>query len=264
MSRTVTIREVLWRVCAVLQDSDPQYMRWPEIELIQWLNDAQRALFKYLPQVGARVDAVKWQTGTRQDITKLLAANVKPMDGSTQATDVHGMQLIEVVRNMGGDGITPGRPVSIIDRQKLDAIEPNWHASTGTVVRHYAYSPQVPRVLYVWPGILSTANVWGEIHWIAEPDVIPAGGIQGAEIYKFEGVNAAVIGVHNENVDELVNYVVARALLKDGKNTAEMGRAMTHAQMFVGSINARASAATGNNPNLKTLPLMAEPVAAAS
>lgn len=264
MARTILVRDVLHSISTVLQDNDPQFVRWTEIELIQWLNDAQRALFKYLPTAGARVDAIKWQPGTRQDLTKILAANVKPMDGSTQVGDVFGMQLLEVVRNMGGDGVSPGRAISIADRQKLDAFEPDWHTRPSDVVRHYMHNPQVPRVVYLYPGILPSANVWGEIHWIAEPPEIPPGHPAGAEIYRFEGTSTAVIGVHNENRDELVNYVAARALLKDSKNTAEMSRALTHAQIFLGSINARVAAASGHNPNLKTLPFMPEPAGAAS
>lgn len=262
--RTILVKDVLARVSDILQDSEPQFVRWGELELIRWLNDAQRALFKFLPMAGSRVDAVRLKAGTRQDLTKILPAAIKPLDGTTVTVDTYGMGLIEAVRNMGPDGLTPGRAISIMDRQKMDAADPNWHTSSGEVVRQYAYNPQVPRLFYVWPGVPVSTNVWIELHWIAEPALIPAGGLHGAEIYKADGSSPEVIGVHDENIDELVNYVAARALFKDAKNLANMNRAGMHAQMFIASINARVTQATGQNPNLKTLPLMGEPMAAAS
>lgn len=262
--RTILVKDVLARVSEILQDSDPQFTRWGEQELVRWLNDAQRALFKFLPMAGSRVDAVRLKPGTRQDITKILAAGLKPLDGSTPPAETYGMGLIEVPRNMGPDGLTPGRAITIMDRQKMDASSPNWHTSSGEVIRQYAFNPQVPRLFYVSPGVPATTNVWVELHWIAEPSQIPEGGPHGAEIYKSDGTNAAVIGVHDENIDELVNYTAARALFKDAKNLTNMNRAGMHAQMFMASINARVAQATGQNPNLKTLPLMGEPMAAAS
>ncbi len=262
--RTILVRDVLASVCDILQDSDPQFVRWGEQELVRWLNDAQRALFKFLPLSGSRVDAVRLNPGTRQDLTKIVPASIKPLDGSTATADTYGMSLLDVVRNMGPDGLTPGRAISIMDRQKMDASSPNWHTSTGDTVRQYAYNPQVPRVFYVSPGIPATTNVWVELHWIAQPTLIPPGGVRGAEIYKSDGSNDTLIGVHDENFDELVNYTAARAFLKDSTNQAGMARAAAHTQLFVASINARVQQATGQNPNLKTLPLMGEPMAAAS
>lgn len=262
--RTILVRDALARVCDVLQDTDPQYVRWSERELIRWMNDAQRAIFKFLPMAGARVDAVRLKPGTRQDLTKIVPASIKPLDGTTATTDTFGMSLLDIPRNMGPDGITPGRAISIMDRQMMDGADPNWHTSSGDAVRQYAYNPQVPRVFYVWPGVPAITNVWVELHWIAEPVEIPPGGAKGAEIYRADGTSVALIGVHDENIDELVNYTAARALFKDAKNLANMNRAGMHAQMFVASINARVQQATGQNPNLKTLPLMAEPMAAAS
>ena len=43
------VREVLRRVCTLLTDVSPQFVRWSEGELVDWVNDGQLAIARYLP-----------------------------------------------------------------------------------------------------------------------------------------------------------------------------------------------------------------------
>jgi hypothetical protein len=72
-----------------------------------------------------------------------------------------------------------------------------------------------------------------------------------------------LIQVRDEFIDDLVNYVVARANMKDAE-WADANKAQFFQSMFLGSLNAKVAAITGSNPNLKRLPFAPEPIGAAS
>lgn len=253
MAITTTVKQFLRSVCETLQDISPQYTRWPEIELVVYANYAQRAIAKYLPQAGSRVDAIKLAPGTKQDLTRVLAANILPGDGSTPA-DVSGIALLDVIRNMGPNGQTPGRVIRLIDRYTKDTNDPLWHTKTGAEIREYIYDKQTPRVLYVVPGVPSSGAVWVELSWMAEPKVIPPGGEPGSHVYAYDGASTVLMGIHDQFIEDAQNYVVAMALMKGSKNVQNLPKAQTHIALFTSSINTQATVLTGVNPNLKALP----------
>lgn len=256
MAMTTKVKDFLRMVSTTLQDANPQFSRWTEVELVNYANFGQVAIATYLPQAGSRIDAIRLQPGTRQDLTKILAANIIPGDGSV-AADTFGIALLDVVRNMGANGSTPGRVIGDVDRASKDADDPDWHTSVGTEVREYVFDKATPKAFYVSPGVHPVTAVWAEVAWMAEPKRIPAGGEPGSEHYKFDGADVTVLGINDQFVEDLHNYVIALALMKGSKNTVNLPKAQAHASLFISSINAQASALTGVNPNLKTLPLAA-------
>jgi hypothetical protein len=253
---TVLVKDVLWRASVLLQDTAPQFQRWSERELVDWLNQGQAALAKFLPYVGARVDAIQLAAGSRQFLGSILAAACKPGDGSTPAAPIQGIRFTNPRRNMGANGTTPGRAVRMIDRDKMDAADPTWHTATGTEVRAVVFDPATPLHFYVWP---AAANYWLEVAYDAMPVAIPntatvdTRGRHTAGVYGIGQNSAQTITVGDENADELVMYVCARAHLKDD-TYSESGKAAAFVSQFVGSLNARVQALTGRNPNLRMLP----------
>ena len=89
-------------------------------------------------------------------------------------------------------------------------------------------------------------------------------GVPGAELYKYDGASAVKISIADEYIDDLVNYVCARAFMKNAQFAGNGPNAGAYANMFIGSLNAKVTAVTGNNPNLQRLPFAPEPVGAAS
>ena len=251
MASTVLVKDVVWRIAVLLQDTVPQYQRWPEREIIHLLNDAQKAITKYLPLACSRVDAVKLAAGTRQTIATILAASCKPGDGSTPGGPIYGTQFLGPRRNMGADGLTPGKSIRMVERDVLDSQDPEWHTRTAAAVSSVVYDPQTPRYYYVTPGV--TGNVWIEIAYTAAPQEIPNTAAPGSEAYLASGSSTVTISVDDEFTDDLVDYVVARANLKD-VTYAEPAKAMEHTKRFLASLNAKVAAVTGNNPNLTILP----------
>lgn len=258
MTSTVLVRDLIVGVQSTLQDSTPAFRRWPEIELIRHANYGRMALAKFLPTVSSRTDAVKLAAGTRQSLSRVLAANIKPGDGST-AADTDGIAFMRALRNMGTDGLTPGSAIrGPVDRYTKDAFTPTWASAAGAEVLEIVFNKDVPLSFSVSPGV---TNGWIEIEWMANPTPLPGGGAPAAEKYIVGGAEASrVLGIPDQYAEDLHNYIVAVALLKGSKNTANVPKAQLHASLFMQSINAQAQAISGQNPNMKALPFVNEAV----
>lgn len=253
MATTILVRNALWRVSNLLSDTAPQFSRWSERELVQWWNDAQMAIVKYLPLAGHRIDAIKLAPGTRQYIGNIATTDVKPTVGSAPAAAIRGRQVLSPRRNMGDDGETVGRAIRLVERDVLDAQNLDWHLETGRAVLEACYDPATPRYFSVWPGVPDDRDVWIELAYAADPIDVPAGGAPGSELYAFAGSSTAVIGIDDQYLEEAVDYTVARANLKDSKY-AEPQMAAYHSARFLQALNAKVAAVTGTSPNLTVLP----------
>lgn len=256
MASTVLVKDVVWRISVQLQDTATQFSRWSERELIHWLNDAAVGIFKYLPAAGARVDAVKLRAGTLQSIESIAAADCKPGDGSTPSAAILGTQVIEALCNMGSDGLTPGAAIRLVDRKVLDATEPAWHAATGAI-ECYAYNKKTPRYFFVSPGVSGT--VWIRLAYNAQPipitnsATVDSNGAHATGVYSQAQSSTAVINVPDEHTDDLVDYALARAFLKDSKYQ-DPARAKYHEGRFIASLRAKIMAVTGVAPDIQSLP----------
>lgn len=263
-SATITVREVLRQASVLLQDNDPQFARHPETEMVDWLNDGQRAIYKFLPASCSRIDSVRLVPGTLQSIDSIPAAYCKPGDGSTPSVPIIGAMLLDVLSNMGADGVTPGRSIrQILDgRESLDAINPLWHTEAATIINGFIYDPRTPRQFLVTPGVHASTQVWARMAYVAEPIPIPNTGTPGSELYPASGGSTVKISVHDEHTDDLVNYICARSLMKNAQFAANTN-AGGFAALFMASINAKVQAITGYNPKLTRLPFAPEPIGAA-
>jgi hypothetical protein len=257
VTSTVLVRDVLWRASVLLQDTVPQYTRQPEIEAVDWLNDAQTAITKFLPAACSRMLAVKLKPGTLQSVDFIPATDYRLEDGSVPTVPLQGTLVLDVLCNMGADGLTPGKAIRSTERRILDSQSPMWHTLTGAAVGSWMFDPRTPRNFFVTPGVVGTQ--WGRVALTAQPIKIPTGGVPGSEVYRKEGSNAQVITINDEHVDDLVNYIVARANMREVE-WADATKAQAFSAMFLNSLNAKVTALTGNNPNLTQLPFAAEPI----
>jgi hypothetical protein len=266
MAATILVREALRRASYLLGDLSPaQFQRHRESECVDFLNDGALAIVKYLPIAGSRVDAIKLKPGTLQSIETIAAADCKPGDGTTPAVPILGISLLRVSRNMGANGTTPGRAIRIVDQKTLDAVDADWHSASkaATAVANFVADPSTPRYFYVTPPAHASTAVWVELAYTAQPLRVPNTGAPGSEIYLAGGASTATIPLPDEYIDDLVNYVVARASMVESE-WADSSKAQTFAGMFLASLNGKVAAITGSNPNLKRLPFAPEPVGAAA
>jgi hypothetical protein len=263
MASTELVKDVLWRVSLILQDHNPQYQKWSERELVHWLNDAQVAITKFLPSACSRYISRRLRPGSKQSIDTIAPADYRDENGGTPSQPLYGTLLIDVPRNMGANGQTPGRVVRLVDRKTLDSQTENWHTITGTEVTNFTFDPRAPKDFYVTPAVPASPAVWVEMVLTAQPLKIPAGGPPGSPIYHVGGASTQTITISDEYLDDLVHYVVARAHMKEAE-FGDPAKAVAYTQMFTGSLNAKVTAITGVNPNLQRLPLAVEPLGAAS
>ena len=212
---TITAQSVVDKVQVILQDTTG--VRWPDSELIDWLNDGQREIVLYKPNAFIKNLAVRMAGGTKQSL---------PADG---------VQLIDVVRNMGTNGTTPGRAVRITMREVLDSQLPDWHSETpSSVVKHYVYSLLDPKNFYVYPPQPAAGQGYVELVYGASPaDTTLAGTITLDDIY--------------QNV--LVDYILYRAYSKDTEYAADQNRAATHQNAYIAALTGKAKVEVGANPN---------------
>lgn len=213
---TILASAVIEKAQIVLMDATGT--RWPvSTELLRWLCDGQREVLVYKPNAFVKNLAVKLDAGTRQSI---------PADG---------VQLIDVVRNMGVEGTTPGRAVRITERESLDASTPDWHASTASAtVKHYTYSLLDPKHFYVFPPQPAADQGFVDVIYGAIPgDVLLAAPIAVDDIY--------------QNV--LVDYILYRAFSKESEYSADGGRAASHQNAYLSALTGKMRVEWVTNPN---------------
>ena len=153
---------LLSRIEDILQDTTS--VRWPEAELLRYINDAQREIVNYRPESSAKTD------------------NVQLVAGTKQALPADGLRLIKVTRNMSSaaSNATGKRAIRIVNVDILNTQEPNWNDPTvsgdaqhGTVVKHYIFDEDDPKNYYVYPGV--NGNAYLEIVYSKVPTDLSSG-----------------------------------------------------------------------------------------
>ena len=141
MAGTLTGANLLARIKDILQDNTS--VRWPEAELIRFINDAQREIVNYRPESSATTSNVQLVTGTKQTLPS------------------GGLRLIKVTRNMSdaSGGATGKRAIRLVNVDILNTQEPDWNdpsvsgdAAHGTVVKHYIFDEVFADLIENWLG----------------------------------------------------------------------------------------------------------------
>ena len=127
--------------------NDPSMVTWTEANLLTYLNDALYLIQSLRPDAFGVTKVVTLAAGTKQALP----------DADTV--------LLDVVRNMGSDGLTPGFPITPIMRSDMDTINRSWHKQTGqAAIDHYMYNRQTdPYTYYVTPPVSAAVVVQVEI-----------------------------------------------------------------------------------------------------
>lgn len=137
--------------------------RWSDNDLTLFYNSAVLQLALVRPDSTAKTSAV------------LLSANTK------QSLPSDGLRLIDITRNMGADGLTPGAAIIKAERAQLDAYNRNWHTDTASAtVKNFTYDERNPKVFYVTPKNDGTGYV--EIVYSSAPARVAAANISTTDI----------------------------------------------------------------------------------
>lgn len=216
---TVTARSIIDRAQIILQDATG--VRWPaESELLGWLNDGKREIILFKPNAFVINTAIKLAAGTKQSL---------PADG---------IQLINVTRNMGTDGNTPGRSVRITEHDVMDVQQPDWHQQTANAqAKHYMFSPMNPKNFYVYPPQPAANQGYVEVIYGASP---PDSAIND------------LVNVDDIYQTPLIDYILYRAYSKDSEFSADQNASAYHQQAFIASLTGKLQSEIGANPNTST------------
>ena len=274
---SVTVDSVIDKVQITLQDTTG--VRWPESELVSWVNDAQREIALLKPDASA------------------VNANVTLAEGTLQTIPSDGNRLLKVIRNTDANG-KGQRSIRLVKQEVLDSQTPSWHdenvtgeAAHSTEVKHYVYNEENPRNYYVYPGT-SSAAVKIDIIYSANPATVITGvpaTAWAAGVYTYDAQNDQFVE-HNQLKYKLIqtttadaedgpggtdsathwqlvgrvylavpdiyanavmNYVLYMAYMKDADFAANAQRASTHYQLFNATVMGKSNTDEATSPNQK-------------
>lgn len=201
------------------QLNDAAFTRWTQADHFSYLTEGLRQCVVVQPRSYPVTDVVELAAGkTKQEI---------PVDGSS---------LIDVVRNMGADGLTPGYAVTVADRQALDASDPGWHFAAGsTSVNNYTYDDRNPLTFYVSPPTHATTKVFVEIVYAGLPEAV-------------ETMND-LLPVQDLYMGALIEYQLYRCFSVNSKSAEDRQNAQTHLGVFYAMLGEKEKAAMLISPN---------------
>lgn len=209
----LTAANVLARASAIIQDQTN--VRWPEAELLNWLNDGRREICIARPDLYATISVVSLAAGTKQQI---------PADGA---------RFLDAYRNMAADGLAPGAAVRPTEREILDAQLPDWHTATAAITKHFMFDERVPRFFYVYPPAVANAKL--EIAYSQTPTDIT--------------VTTTPLTQEDIYTGALVDYICYRCFNKDASYAGNISRAAAHYSQFQNAIGAGDARDLSSSPN---------------
>lgn len=185
-------------------------------ELLAWLNDGQRQVVVMAPNANNVTEA------------KLMSA------GSRQTLPSGGWLLLDVYRNMGTDGSTPGRAVRVVSKKLMDSFDPDWHVADDTTeVEHFVYDPQDQKAFWVSPPSDGTGYI--QINYSKAPTDVAAEG--------------SAITLDDIYAPALLDYMMYRALQKADTGSARQQEAGGYWQQFATFVTGKTGIEALFNPN---------------
>ncbi len=196
---TVTVNTVLLRANTLL--NDPSFIRWPKQELLDYFNDASRAIVLVRPDAFCKNVSFSCAAGTKQTLP------------------AEALRLIEVIRNASGTVIRH------VPRKALDDSYPDWHSgATATKVTAYTYDERDPKTFYLYPGPAAAHSI----------DVVYSVAPTTKVLTDVENVSTpAVADLDDIYINPLIDFILYRAFSKDSEYAANGNNAATHYNAFL-------------------------------
>ena len=196
---TVTVDSILKRVNTLLNDRT--WVRWPKQELLDYYNDAAKAIVLMRPDAHTKNVQFNCAAGTKQSL---------PADAR---------RIIEVLRN------ADGKVIRFVPRRALDDSYPDWHAGKdGTSVAAYTYDDRDPKNFYLYPGPAAAVKV----------DVIYSVAPQSKVLADVENVGTpALADLDDIYINPLIDFIMYRAFSKDSEYSANSNRAVGHYNAYL-------------------------------
>lgn len=201
---TITVAKVTDRASKTLYDEAG--VLWSTPELVDYCAAGINAICANKPDAYVVSDSYTLFSGSKQEI---------PPDG---------VVLLDVIRNKFG------RSISQVDRNHLDATEPDWHEATGTQVECFTFDERYPKEFYVYPCAVGDI----EIVYSALPPRVTA--------------TTDTILIDDLYENPLYHFVLGMAYAKNTKRQ-DLTKSTTHLNLFSASIGAKAQVQIAYSPN---------------
>ena len=153
---TLAVQSFADRLRSALKDTDSNNRRWTDDDVVQYVSDGQRAAVQLRPEINPKTASHQLVAGTKQSIPD------------------EAFNLLNVVRNMGSNGTTPGRVIKFADFDDMNS-DPDWHTKAAAdVVKTWLYDAKSDRrTFYVYPQQPSSVNQV-ELQFSKIPDELDA------------------------------------------------------------------------------------------
>lgn len=192
---TITVNSLLERVNQRL--IDPGWVRWPRQELLDYLNDAVRAIVLRRPDASTSYQTFTCVAGTRQTLPP------------------EAVRLIEVVRNVGSSA------VRFVPRATLDESYPDWQkGQSARRAAGYVYDERDPKTFWLYPGVRSGVEV--ELIVSVTPGMVTLAQVDSMVTLPLDDVY----------FNPIYDFILFRAHSKDAEHDANAQLANSHFQAF--------------------------------
>jgi hypothetical protein len=183
----VTVGHLVDMAYEVLQDDPESPEHWTRENLVNWYNLGASKTVALAPEANTIFESMK------------LAAGVK------QSIPTNRIMLIDVTRNMGVDGNTPGAGITKTDIRILTTYDRAWITATASAIIKN-WGPESLTTFFVSPPSDGTSYVEIKVAAVPTKVVYDAGDLW----------QTALVGVAEKYVDAVFNWMLYRVYQKDG------------------------------------------------
>lgn len=219
---TITAQGIADRAWPTLQDTVGTVgTRWPEAEILGYINDGQREVCVYAPRACTKTARPLAEPGTRQTAQGLGLADL--------------VRVVNVPRNFNAAGNAPGRAITVQNISWINEHRPNWHADSAADAVNFFFDPDDPKGFYVWPPANGSTRL--EVIYHATPQDL---GSMGTPIV-----------LDDIYANALTHYVLFRAFSKNAAFVKNPALSAQQYQMFLQSLGVQDANAKKFDPTLR-------------
>lgn len=229
----VSTKDIIDEVADLLIDSDFGF--WGSDEHLVNLNEGMTQIALLKPDASVTASEYQLTEGVRQSLPDGSAS----FQDASAATLPKATKLVRVVMNMGTDGQTPGRGISIIDLDLMVQTDPSW-AVGGEAAEaiHYTYDEKDPKAFWVYPPQPSSNQGYVFVVYNSIP---PACAAYDA---------GEDIPLSDEYRQALVFFMLFRAYSKN-TDTADANKALQYYDAFKTALGTHNNMERNEDPNVK-------------
>jgi hypothetical protein len=209
---TTKVVSIIARAQIILKDTAA--VRWPVLELQDWLNDSYREIVSLHPDANAQTGTFTCVAGYRQ---------------SLEASYPNAYKILEVISNKAAT--SNKKFVKLVSRASMDTMRPNWYNETASVnVQKYMYDKRVPKDFLVYPPATTAAQLEIIYATVPAPHALTKAQLENP-------ATVETINLDDIYSNPMLDYILYRAFSKDSVATNNATMAVAHYQAMVASLN---------------------------